>query len=100
MHRGSSNGAAVAPPAPETLPLSASPSPAPLISIELELLRASAPTVRVVEIRCGAPVRAALRAAGWPAEGSCVLEGETPVPLDRPLLGPTRLRVVPTFSGG
>lgn len=89
-----------APPAPETLPLSASPPPRDLVIVEFELVRASSRTTRSVQVVRGAPVRAALRAAGYPAEGSCVLDGETPVPLDRPLLCDTRLSVVPTFSGG
>jgi len=41
-----------------------------------------------------------VRQAGMTPEGCAVLIGETPVPLDLPVESPTRLTVVPTFSGG
>ena len=97
MHRGSSKGAAVPAASPETLPLSASPAS---VRVELEWVRAGARELRVVDLPSGSPIRAALRAAGWAAEGCAVLDGETPVPLDLPVEAGRRFTVVPTFSGG
>jgi len=56
-------------------------------------------TVRL-EVASGTLVRAAVRAAGEAPEGSLVLCGETPLPLDTSITEDLRLLVVPTFSGG
>jgi sulfur carrier protein ThiS len=53
-----------------------------------------------IDVPFGTLLRRALREAGQAAEGSAVLEGETPVPLDEPLERSRRFTVVPTFSGG
>jgi sulfur carrier protein ThiS len=45
-------------------------------------------------------VRTLLRELGHAAEGSAVLIDGVSVPLDTPIETPTRLVVVPTFSGG
>ena len=97
MHRGSSKGPAAPAAAPETLPLSASPA---LVRVELEWVRAGRRELRVVDLPPDSPVRAALRATGWAAEGCAVLDGDTPIPLDAPVEAGHRLTVVPTFSGG
>jgi sulfur carrier protein ThiS len=97
MHRGSSKDGREPPRPTETLPLSASP---PLVGVDLELTRAGSVDRRTVHVPLGAPVRAALRAAGQAPEGCAVLVGEVPIPLDTPIDGPVRLVVVSTFSGG
>lgn len=97
MHRGSSKGGGSAGPAPETLPLSAPP---PVVRVELHVTRAARVEVRSVEVPRGAPLRAALRAAGLAPEGCAVLCDAIPWPLDQPLERPGTLTVVPTFSGG
>jgi len=66
----------------------------------VELTRAGRTSVRRVEVPRGTLVRVALKQLGEAPEGSAVLLGDTPIPLDTPLDGPTRLVVVPTFSGG
>ena len=99
MHRGSSKGTRENR-VPETLPLSAPPPPAPAITVVLEIVRGGGTSTRSVEVPSGAKIRDALRSAGLAAEGCAVLEGERPVPLDRPLGDSRRLTVVPTFSGG
>ncbi|MCI4319209.1 MAG: hypothetical protein L3K23_03635 [Thermoplasmata archaeon] len=71
-----------------------------MVRLELEWVRAGRRELRVVELPAGSPVRAALRASGWAAEGCAVLDGETPLPLDAPVVSDRRLTVVPTFSGG
>ncbi|HXW67881.1 MAG TPA: hypothetical protein VEL82_08425 [Thermoplasmata archaeon] len=48
----------------------------------------------------GTLVRSVLRATGLAPEGSAVLDGETPIPLDTAIERDVRLTVVPTFSGG
>jgi hypothetical protein len=75
-------------------------APVDLVVVELEIVRAGSRRILRVEVPLGSPIRRALRAAGQAAEGSAVLEGDTPVPLDRPLAGPIHLVVIPTFSGG
>jgi sulfur carrier protein ThiS len=97
MHRGSSKGVRAVPGPTGTLPLSASP---PAITIRVELTRASTVLHRTVRVPPGTLVRAVLRDLGEPAEGSAVLLGDQPVPLDTPLDRPVRLIVLPTFSGG
>jgi len=54
----------------------------------------------VLEVASGTTVRQLLRSIGQPIEGCAVLDGERPVPSDEPLVGPRRLTIVPTFSGG
>jgi len=56
-------------------------------------------TVRV-EVPVGTLVRAVVRSAGEAPEGCAVLIEGMSVPLDTPTERPTRLTVVPTFSGG
>jgi sulfur carrier protein ThiS len=100
MHRGSSKGTGRARPVPETLPLSASPSPSG-VRVEVVVARGARegrPSVHWVP--SGTRVRALLRELGHPAEGSAVLIEGVSVPLDTVLESPTRLVVVPTFSGG
>jgi sulfur carrier protein ThiS len=98
MHRGSSKGARPTDRVPEILPLSASP-PA-MVRVELEVARAGRSEHHSVEVPRGSTLRAALRLIGQAGEGCAVLEGQRPVPLDLPLVSPSRFTVVPTFSGG
>jgi sulfur carrier protein ThiS len=84
--------------APETLPLSA--PPVPQIRVEFEIARAGRSETRIAEVAEGTLLRVALRSVGLAGEGSAVLDGERPVPLDTPLSRAHRLTVVPTFSGG
>jgi sulfur carrier protein ThiS len=97
MHRGSSKGARERRPAPETLPLSASPG---TVTVLVELTRGRSVERRALEVAPGTLVRVALKRLGQAPEGSAVLVGEVPIPLDTPIEGPMRLTVVPTFSGG
>jgi sulfur carrier protein ThiS len=83
---------------PETLPLSA-PTPA-LLPLVLDIGRAQPEPPRELWVVPGSTVRAALRSIGLAPEGSAVLDGETPLPLDTPIDRPRRLTVVSTFSGG
>jgi len=99
MHRGSSKGARTDR-APEILPLSAPPAPPAIVRVELETARAGRSEHRVLEVASGTTVRQLLRSIGQPIEGCAVLDGERPVPSDEPLVGPRRLTIVPTFSGG
>jgi sulfur carrier protein ThiS len=100
MHRGSSKGTGRARPVPEILPLSASPSPSG-VRVEVVVARGSRPGPPAVRwVPPGTAVRAVLRDLGHAPEGSAVLIDGTPVPLDTPIEAPTRLTVVPTFSGG
>ena len=98
MHRGSSKGGRGSTPSPEHLPLSA--SPALSVTVEFEIARAERSQHRSVTVAVGTPLRNALREIGQAAEGCAVLNGEFSVPLDLPLVGPMRLTVLPTFSGG
>ncbi len=97
MHRGSSKGARNQRRPPDTLPLSASPPP---ISVVVEVVRGGTVVRRRIRVAPGTLVRAALRRTGNSPEGSAVLVEEVPIPLDTPIVGPMRLTVVPTFSGG
>lgn len=97
MHRGSSKGAATSA-APETLPLSA--PPAGSVRVEFEIARAGRSETKVAEVVHGTQLRIALRSAGIAGEGSAVLDGDRPLPLDTPLVRAQRLTVIPTFSGG
>ncbi len=97
MHRGSSKGAGSVGPASETLPLSASPSS---VVVVVELTRGASVDRRELTVARGTPVRTVLRSIGQAPEGSAVLVDDTPIPLDTPVEGPTRLTVVATFSGG
>lgn len=99
MHRGSSKEARTHDRASETLPLSASPST--IVRVEFVIARAgrTGPPIPI-DVPLGSPLKSALRAVGQPAEGCAVLLGETPVPLDRPIDGPGRFTILPTFSGG
>jgi sulfur carrier protein ThiS len=97
MHRGSSKEARGDPRASETLPLSASPSP---ISIVVEVTRGGSVERHRVRVPPGTAVRVVLRQVGCAPEGSAVLVDGTSIPLDATLDRPTRLTVVPTFSGG
>ncbi len=97
MHRGSSKGAGSAGPTSETLPLSAPDSP---VLVIIELTRGASVDRRELTVARGTPVRTVLRSIGQAPEGSAVLVDDTPIPLDTPVEGPTRLTVVATFSGG
>jgi sulfur carrier protein ThiS len=68
--------------------------------VVFELVRAGRTESRTVEVPLGTPVRRALRSIGQAPEGSAVLEGEEPVPLDRPIRSASRFTVLSTFSGG
>jgi hypothetical protein len=56
--------------------------------------------VRTLSLTGPTTVRAALRSLGEFGEGSAVFELGRSLPLDTPIVGPRRLQVVPTFSGG
>jgi hypothetical protein len=98
MHRGSSKGTRDSESPPETLPLSASPPGS--VRLELEIVRGGRSEVRSVEVPVGTLLRVALRAISQAPEGSAVLRGEVPLPLDTPIRVAERLTVIPTFSGG
>ncbi|MGI0053888.1 MAG: hypothetical protein ACREC5_05220 [Thermoplasmata archaeon] len=66
----------------------------------LEFARGGRSELCEVETRAGTPLRTVLREAGHPAEGSLVLHGEKPVPLDTPVIDAARYTVISTFSGG
>ena len=99
MHRGSSKGTRSNRLVPESLPLSAS-SADETITIEFEVVRAGRIALHSIEVVKGTMLRVALRAVGLAAEGSAVLDGDRPMPLDSVLDRKARLTVVPTFSGG
>jgi sulfur carrier protein ThiS len=96
MHRGSSKERRGRPRRSESLPLSASPT----VCIRLEVTRASQTAVHTVRVNRGTPLRTVLRSIGQSVEGSAVLVGDRPVPLDLPLEKDSRFVVIPTFSGG
>ena len=96
MHRGSSKGRRGTAPGPERLPLSASPT----LRIELEVTRAGRSDRHTIRVPSGTLLRSVLRSIGQAAEGSAVLLGDRPVPLDLRLEKNARFRVIPTFSGG
>jgi sulfur carrier protein ThiS len=97
LHRGSSKDARGNPPPTGILPLSASP---PEVEVEVEVVRGGRSRVIRLRIDRGTTVRSVVRRAGEAPEGSLVLRGETPLPLDTPVEQSLRLTVVPTFSGG
>jgi sulfur carrier protein ThiS len=97
MHRGSSKGARNQRRPPETLPLSASPSK---VSVVIEFTRGGSVERQRVRVAPGTLVRTVLRSSGRSPEGCAVLQGDVSIPLDTPIMGPVRLTVVPTFSGG
>jgi sulfur carrier protein ThiS len=66
----------------------------------VEIARAGRSERRTLRVPVGTPVRVLLRSLGQSIEGSAVLAGDRPVPLDEPLDRPVRLTVIPTFSGG
>ncbi|HEV8050647.1 MAG TPA: MoaD/ThiS family protein [Thermoplasmata archaeon] len=69
--------------------------------MEVSVARGARPGPASVHwVRPGTPVRTLLRELGHAAEGSAVLIDGVSVPLDTPIETPTRLVVVPTFSGG
>jgi sulfur carrier protein ThiS len=98
MHRGSSKGARNPSDAPEPLPLSA--SPARRVTVRLELLRGVESKWVELEVIVGTPIRALLHSLGRSPEGSAVLRGDQPLPLDTPITEPGELTVFSTFSGG
>jgi len=71
-----------------------------MIEVTIELARGSRVTERTLTLPEGTLVRAAVRAAGYSPEGCAVLLDGVSVPRDLPLVGPLRLTIVPTFSGG
>ncbi len=97
MHRGSSKEVRDGPRASESLPLSAPPA---TVVVDLEITRGRGIEHRQLRVPPGTLVRVVLRESGCAPEGSAVLHGEVPVPLDLPIDRPMRLTVVPTFSGG
>ncbi len=96
MHRGSSKGAGAATPPPERLPLSASPP----LEVEVEVARAGRSQRYRRLVPAGTLVKQLVREVGESPEGSAVLVDGVSIPLDTPLTAPTRLVLVPTFSGG
>lgn len=98
MHRGSSKGAGSSLPTPETLPLSASPAGG--VPVVLEVTRASSTQTFELVVPRSTLLRDVLRQVGLASEGSAVLLGDTPLPLDTPIESAVRITVVPTFSGG
>ena len=96
MHRGSSKGAGASSPPPEPLPLSASST----IAVEVEVARAHRTAPRTITVASGTPVKELVRAVGESPEGAVVLIEGVSTPMDHLLVAPTRLVVVPTFSGG
>ncbi|MGC2288657.1 MAG: hypothetical protein WA688_02205 [Thermoplasmata archaeon] len=66
----------------------------------MEVVRAGRSDRHTVFVPKGTPLRNVLRSIGQAAEGSAVLSGERPVPLDIPLEKSARFTVIPTFSGG
>jgi sulfur carrier protein ThiS len=66
----------------------------------VDITRGASTTTRRITVPSGTLVRAVLRSLGHAAEGSAVLVDDVPIPLDTPLEAPTRLTVIPTFSGG
>ncbi|MGC2034577.1 MAG: hypothetical protein WA761_03915 [Thermoplasmata archaeon] len=48
----------------------------------------------------GALLRTAIRLAGHSPEGSAVLDGDVPLPMDSPITTSCRFVLIPTFSGG
>jgi len=97
LHRGSSKDARGTTPTTGSLPLSALPS---LLTVTVEIARAATSAHHAVEVPRGTLVRDVVRSLGVSPEGCMVLVEETPVPLDTPIDAPTRITVVPTFSGG
>jgi len=97
MHRGSSKGPRGPSRAPGTLPLSASPR---RVAVVLEVTRGGAVERHRLRVPVGTLVRAVLREIGRAPEGCAVLRDDASVPLDTPIVAPTRFVVVPTFSGG
>jgi sulfur carrier protein ThiS len=95
MHRGSSKAARGAPPAADTLPLSA-----PFLTIEVDVARAGRTTAQRLEVAPGTLVREVVRRAGLAPEGTSVLMDGSPVPLDQPIGHAGKIVVIPTFSGG
>ena len=98
MHRGSSKGTRRTGRLPESLPLSAS-APA-RVAVSIEIARAGRSEHRRLLVEVGSTIRTILRKLGQAAEGSAVLVGDEPVPLDLPVEGPLSIVVVPTYSGG
>ena len=96
MHRGSSKGPRGEPRRSENLPLSASPS----VRIRLEVVRAGHSEFHTLRVSKGTLLRVVIRSIGQSVEGSAVLSGNRPVPLDLPLEKSGRFLVIPTFSGG
>lgn len=96
MHRGSSNESGAVPPNSEILPLSAPP----MLRVTLQIERGSRTESRVAQVPRDTTVREALRSVRLYGEGSAVLEGGTPLPLDTRLRTDIVLTVIPTFSGG
>ncbi|MCI4353637.1 MAG: hypothetical protein L3K14_09725 [Thermoplasmata archaeon] len=68
--------------------------------IHLAVARAGRSDQHTVEVARGTPLRVVLRSIGQAVEGSAVLLGGRPVPLDLPLERNARFTVIPTFSGG
>ncbi|MGA7860740.1 MAG: hypothetical protein WCB19_02655 [Thermoplasmata archaeon] len=66
----------------------------------MEVARAGHSDRHTLRVPRGTPLRAVLRSIGQAAEGSAVLSGGRPVPLDLPLEKSARFTVIPTFSGG
>ncbi|MCI4363859.1 MAG: hypothetical protein L3K13_06110 [Thermoplasmata archaeon] len=71
-----------------------------MVRVEFEVVRAGRSELRSVEVPVGTLLRVALRSISQAPEGSAVLRGEVPLPLDTQLRVAERLTVVPTFSGG
>ena len=70
------------------------------VHVVVDVTRGGSVEQRRARVPVGTAVRAVLRQVGCAPEGSAVMIDGTSVPLDTPIERPTRLTVVPTFSGG
>ena len=98
MHLGSSKDGRPPDRASETLPLSASPNGS--VRVEFEVTRAGTIERRSVEVPSGSTLRVAIRSIGRAPEGTLILVGEQPTPLDSVARSDLCYRLVGAFSGG
>jgi len=71
-----------------------------VIAVEVEVARGGRTVVHVRRVPSGTLVKQLVKSVGEIPEGTAVLIDGVSVPLDTRLEAPTRLVVVPTFSGG
>jgi sulfur carrier protein ThiS len=75
-------------------------APAPFVTVSISISRGASKAPRSLTLPKGARIRDAVRAVGLSPEGTAVLLGERPVPLDGELADGMSLVLVPTYSGG